>query len=127
MLRREPDGCIAVAQRLDQPDGKTGGIAPGHEGHAGRATDRAGGVVAGKAKSLAGEPIEVRRTIVRPAVAAQIAVPQVVGEYEEDVGTLHGRSRRKPAGPGDDGCGYRALEKFPAADSALHSSMLHVL
>jgi len=119
MLRREPDGCIAVAQRVDQPDGKTGGIAPGHEGHAGRATDRAGGVVAGKAKSLAGEPIEVRRTIVRPAVAAQIAVAQVVGENENDVG----RPVARRAEPGDRGKGRgpeAAPEKPPSRDQKAH-------
>ena len=86
MLRREPDTVVAVGERLGQPDGKASGISAGHEGDPGRGADRGRGVVAGEAESFPGEPIEMGRAIVRPAVAAQVAIAEVVRQNKQDVG-----------------------------------------
>src|SRR5918994_291601 len=77
--------AVSVYQRLLQADGKPSGVSSGHKGDPGRAADRCRGVVTGEAESFTSQPINIRSAIVRPAVAAQIAISEVIGEYEQNV------------------------------------------
>src|SRR5262249_54812681 len=63
------------------------GIEASHELAAGRST-HGGDVEVGKANALAVELIEVRRLQHRIAVAGQIAIALVIGEKNDDVGSL---------------------------------------
>ena len=62
-------------------------------GAAGRA-DARGDVEIGEAHALAGHAVEVGRADARMAVATQVAVAQVVGQDDDQVGQLLGPHRR---------------------------------
>ena len=66
------------------------GVLAGDERIAGWRADRGRGVGVGEADAFAGELIDVRRLDLGRAIAAEIAVADVVGQDEDDVG----RSRR---------------------------------
>ena len=66
-------------------------VASGEQRGARRGADRRAAVVLGAAHALGGEPIDVGRGQDGVAVAAQVAVAQVVGQEDDDVGT---RARR---------------------------------
>ena len=76
-------------------------VAPGHDAVAAGRTDRCRGVGVGEAHALAGQPVAVRRRV-RAAVAGQVAVPQVVGQDDDDV---------RPFGRGRAGNRCRARER----------------
>ena len=71
---------------------------PGHDAIAGRRTDRGGAVCVGEEKALAGELVEMRGwDLALRVVAADVSIPEIVGEDEEDVGLLPGRDPRRKA------------------------------
>src|SRR5262249_29487659 len=68
----------------------------GHQSAARRGADRAAGVILREAHALGGQTVNVRRLEFPLPVTAQIAVPQVVGLDEDDVGSgLRRKGRRK--------------------------------
>ena len=76
-------------------------VAPGEQRGASRGAQRCAAVVLGAAHALGGEPVDVGRGQDGVAVAAQIAVAEVVGHHQNDVGAAAGQ--RVPAryvGPG---------------------------
>ncbi len=81
----------------------------------------AAGVVVGEADALAGEAIEARRRELRLAVGAQVAVAEIVGLDEDDVGPGPGlplgRGVEGAQGGDGDGRGERADEN-PASHGA---------
>jgi len=86
VLGRQPDVRRRRApQRLFETDGKTLRIPAGDVGAAGRRADRRGSVRAREHDAFFGEGIERRGLVVRAAVAAQIAVAEIVGEDEHDI------------------------------------------
>ena len=85
VLGWQADGFVAVTERFHEADGQAGGVPPGHQGDACWGAHGGRGVVAREAESVAGEPVDMGGAIVRPAVAAQVPVAEVVGEDEHDV------------------------------------------
>ncbi len=67
---------------------------PGDEGRPRRRADRTGRVGVREAHALRGEAIEVGCLVKGAAVAAEIALPEVVGDEEDDAGTV-GRGERR--------------------------------
>ncbi len=90
ILGPQPDSVvvaadIARADRALQPAHALL-IAAGHErGPRGRALG-AVGIALGESHAFGGEPVEGRRFHVAAAVAAEVAIAQVVGEDQDDVG-----------------------------------------
>ena len=76
-------------------------VAPGEQRRARRSAQRRAAVVLGATHALGGEPVDVGGGQDGVAVAAQIAVAEVVGHHQNDVGA--GAGQRVPAryvGPG---------------------------
>ncbi len=71
----------------------------GHQAAARRSADRASGVVIGEAHPLGGKLIDIRRFDCLLPVAAQVAVAQIVGQNENNIGRIF-YSPRRPAGSG---------------------------
>ena len=77
---------------------QTKGHAPGHDAVAGRRADRGGAVRIGEEHAIAGELVEMRGwDLALRVVAADVSIPKIVGEDEEDVGLLPGRDPRRKA------------------------------
>ena len=77
-------------------DGGVAGVLAGHEAAARRRADGAAGVGLGEAHALGGQAVQVRREDVLLAVAAEVAVAEVVGQDEDDVGARRlSRARRR--------------------------------
>ena len=71
-------------------------VAAGHQAGARGAAIRPADVAAGEAHAVPGQRIDVRRGNLRVALAAQLAVAEVVGDDDEDVRALClGRGRRR--------------------------------
>ena len=66
-------------------------VASGEQRGASRGADRRAAVVLGAAHALGREPVDVGRGQDGVAVAAQVAVAQVVGHDKDDVGTRRRR------------------------------------
>ena len=62
------------------------GVVAGHQATARRGADGAAGVALREAHALRGQAVEVRRLDLLLAVAAEVAIAQVVGQDENDVG-----------------------------------------
>src|SRR5580765_2487441 len=75
---------------LIAPDGAVAGVQAGHEGAAAGSTDGGSGVTLSKSHPLSGEAIDAGCANQFLPEAANIAVAQVVGEDEDDVGRLLG-------------------------------------
>ena len=60
-------------------------VAPGHETGARRTAHRRGDVALGEARSALGDGVDVRRPRGGAAVGADVAVPEVVGEDDDQV------------------------------------------
>jgi hypothetical protein len=58
----------------------------GHQGATGGSADGAARVAIGEADALGSETVEVRRLDDFLAIATEVAVTEIVGEDEEDVG-----------------------------------------
>ena len=91
LARAESDPGVG-AQRSDDTD--TLGIASCHEGGPRRAANRLGGVEIGESHTVGGEAVDVRRFDVFRSVTAEVSIPLVIGEDEDDV-----RRARSSAGP----------------------------
>ena len=63
-------------------------VAPGQQAGARRRTDAAAGVVVAKAHAGLGQAVNVRRANRLAAVAAEVAVAQVIGVDDDDIGLL---------------------------------------
>ena len=83
-------GGVHRQRRFAVEDAGAGGVAPGvlagDEGVAGRRADGAGGVGVGEAEAFARKPVAMRRLDGLRAVTAEVAVADVVGKDEDDVG-----------------------------------------
>ena len=66
------------------------GVLAGHEHTAGRRAHVVAGVVRGELHALAGEAVDVWRRHLGRAIATEIAVTEVIGENEDDVGFFGG-------------------------------------
>src|SRR5581483_11642410 len=62
------------------------GVESRHQGAPRRGADGAAGVAGGELDPVGGELVEVRRLDLRLSVAAEVAVAEVVGEDEYDIG-----------------------------------------
>src|SRR5439155_15054795 len=86
-----PEGYVPSLRPAAVPaDPAVPGVQPGHEGAPRRGADRAAGVALGKADALARQPVDVWRLDLRLPVAAEVAVPEVVGQDEDDVRFVRG-------------------------------------
>ena len=119
MLRWQADGFVTVPERLHKADGEAGGYRPVMQGHTCRGAHSGGGVVAREAESLPGEAVDMCGAIVRPAVAAQIPVAEVVGENEQNVRVfqLWGRPSRQQT---ECRCRETAFEKVASRNRVGH-------
>ena len=61
------------------------GVASGHESGAARGADLGGGIELREAQAFGGHTIQIRRLDRRVAVAAEVAVAEVVGQDDDDV------------------------------------------
>ena len=97
--RRDPD--IAARDRLLETDREAILVAAGDQRRARRRTNRAVGIGLSEPQSFGGQAIDVRRSKVRPAVAGQVGIAEVVGHDEQDVGPgprLRGERARQRRG-----------------------------
>ena len=122
MLGRQAKvGRRARRQRLGKADRKSLRVAAGDVCAASGSADRRGGVRAREPQPLPRESVEHRCLIVRPTVATQIAIPEIVREDEQDVGPFRGVTvldvRRKRR------C-YCRLDELSARDFARHGRSL---
>ncbi len=67
------------------------GVLAGHKGVARRRADRRRRVRVGEPQPLRGKPIDVRRLDLRRAIAAEVAIADIVGQNEEDIRLRHRR------------------------------------
>jgi hypothetical protein len=67
---------------------QTRGVFPGQDRGSRRRTNRAGGIRVGEPHALGGQPIDVRRPVVRAALAAQVHPAQIVDQKQHDVVAL---------------------------------------
>src|SRR4051812_39257531 len=81
---------------LIAPDRTVAGMQAGHEGAAARRADGGAGVSLREAHPLGGEAVNIRRADQFLSKAPDIAVPQIVGEDEDDIWRL---------GSGEGSCG----------------------
>ena len=75
------------------------GVLAGHEAAARRRADGAAGVGLGEAHALGRQAVEVGRLDALLAVAAEVAVAEVVGQDEDDVGLGAGACTGAAAAP----------------------------
>ena len=108
------------------------GIAAGQEGRPGGSADRGGDHEVRELPSLAGQPVEVGRADRFGAVAAQVAVAEVVGEDQEHVGRrCLGGGHRQAGGERDPGryesrgCPHGSTDR--GSPGRLHSRTLPVM
>ena len=106
--------AVEAAVRLHAQGAAAVVVASGEQRGACRGADRSAAVVLGAAHALGGEPIDVGRGQDGVAVAAQVAVAQVVGQEQDDVGTRAQRCERHTAG-GRPGWCTAPLRCAPAA------------
>ena len=127
MAWRQPGSGRAFSrQRLLQPDFQPLRIASGDKRAPRRRADRRRGVGTRELDALLREPIEVGRLVIGAAVAAQIAVAQIVREDEEDVrpGTLRRAVSRNGTYRGSHRRTGGDLEKLATCDAPPHAAML---
>ena len=85
-------GCIAGQDvRAFLPES----VLAGEHGITRRRASRRGRMGIGEAESFAGEAVDVRRADFGGAVAADVAVAQIVGVNQDDVGTIGPDSQRR--------------------------------
>src|SRR5262245_4985580 len=100
----DPAGIRAHAGADRQPAGEKGRPARGADGR--------GRVEAGELEPLGGHPVQVRGANGRVAITAEVSIPQIVGEDDDEVRLLGrgGRGREKDGpeagGSGHGGSGY---------------------
>ncbi len=113
MARRQAQ--VPQAQRLLQPDLQPVLVTAGHQADPGGRADRGVGIGLHEAQTLGCEAVDVRRLVVRPAVAADVGVAEVVGQQEDDVGLARpGRPGGAGGEQGQPGGGGRAAQHAPA-------------
>ena len=78
----------AICNRLEQPDLEPLRVSARDERASRRRAHGRRRIRAHELDALRGQPVEDRRLVVGPPVAAQVAVPEIVGQDEEHVGTL---------------------------------------
>ena len=94
LVRRQPAGIV----RIEHMPARTAGHAaangqpPGQQRRPAGRAERGARIEIGEAQPLGGHPVEVGRANARMTVAAQVAIAQVVGHDDDDVGSL---SRRR--------------------------------
>ena len=72
-------------------------VAAGHDARARRRADAAGDVEIGEPHPLLGHPVDVGRAVELRAITANVAVPQIVADDEDEVGRLlRGAARLGP-------------------------------
>ena len=91
-----PEGTVTVADLLKEAGyataliGKWGlggpGVQAGHEAAARRCADRAAGIVVREAHPLGGHAVDVRRLDPLLAVTSEVAIAQIVGQDDNDIG-----------------------------------------
>ena len=107
------DGA-AIGLGIVDHAGMTGVLAR-HEDAAGRRADGGARIVVRETHALGRHPVEIRRSDYLLAVAAQIAVSQVVGQDVDDVGATAGiRSGRDSSERRGRSARGRALKEVPA-------------
>ena len=78
---------LVFLSRIDVgEDAEAGREFPAHQPHARGHADGRDGVGAGEARTLGGEPVDMRCGDVLPAVTAEVAVAHVIGEDNDEVG-----------------------------------------
>jgi hypothetical protein len=114
IARVAQDACESGALRLDEAGAarsredaaipRPEGHAPRHDAVARRSADGRGTVRVREPQALGRQLVEVRRGRLRlVVVAAEVSVPEVVGEDEEDVGLLGVLSRERRRAEGEEG------------------------
>ena len=63
-------------------------VKAGHEHAARRGADGRAGIGIGESHAVGGQAIEIRRFDLLLAVAAEVAVAEVIGQDEDDIGLL---------------------------------------
>ncbi len=114
MFGRQAHG--AQAQGLFQPHRQTVLVAAGDQPRAGGRADRGIGIGLHEPEPLLGQAIDVGGLVVGPAVAADVGVPQVVGQQEDDVRRPGGSRRPRPHRREGEGAGP---EELAARDAGL--------
>jgi len=129
MSVRDPDLRRSPAERLLETHAQALRITARDERAARGRADRCGCVVARELEPLSREPVEYRRLVVGAAIAAQVAVAEVVGQDEHHVGPrgllrMRGpRAERRDCGRSDGGtenvsASHVVAHRFPRGSSA---------
>src|SRR5262245_16952871 len=105
-LEQTGDGDVLLAQRDKRvaADGAVAGVLAGHEGAAAGSADGAAGVKLRELHPRGGQLVDVRRLDLVLAIAAEVAIAQIVGKDEDDVrlAFLARRARRDGDEPASD-------------------------
>src|SRR5215813_2631798 len=104
-LPRETDLCVrgesvvaGAGSGNDFGDAAALLIASGHQPRAGGTTNGPAGMEIGEADAARGEAVEIRRPNVGVAVAAHVAVAEIVGENQQNVRPARGSGQRGGGG-----------------------------
>ena len=113
LLRRQA-GLAVGTEHVAHP--RADGVAAREEGCAGGGAGRGGRVELGEAHAFGGHLVEVRRANRRVAVARQVAVAEIVGEEDDEVGAA---GRFSGAGhPGRGGAGSDEDQRHQKEEAA---------